>query len=68
MCAVVNTAGQNVFDMSRRWTSGFKQNVWASRVNTTKSLAKAIDAADKADKPSVFVSMSGVGMFPKITT
>ena len=34
--AVVNVAGQNILDPTRRWTEGFKQNVWASRVNTTK--------------------------------
>jgi len=57
--AVVNAAGQNVFDIKRSWTPGFKQNVWASRVSTTQNLARAIDAA--ADKPKVFISMSGVG-------
>ena len=34
--AVVSLAGQNVLDPLRRWTPGFKQNVWASRVNTTR--------------------------------
>lgn len=34
--AVVSLAGQNVLDPMRRWTEGFKQNVWASRVNTTQ--------------------------------
>ena len=33
---VVSMAGQNLLDPTRRWTPGFKQNVWASRVNTTK--------------------------------
>nr|CAG4635503.1 EOG090X07KR [Artemia franciscana] len=56
--AVVNLAGQNVLDPMRRWSPGFKQNVWASRVNTTKSLSKAILEAEK--KPKVFVSQSGV--------
>ena len=47
--------------MTKRWTPGFKQDVWASRVNTTLSLANAIEAAKDDDKPNVFVSMSGVG-------
>lgn len=34
--AVVSLAGQNILDPLRRWTEGFKQNVWASRVNTTR--------------------------------
>ncbi|KAK3912428.1 Epimerase family protein SDR39U1 [Frankliniella fusca] len=60
--AVVSMAGQNILDPKRRWTPGFKQNVWNSRVNTTRSLAEAIVAAPK--KPKVFVSISGVGIYP----
>jgi len=57
--AVVSLAGQNVLDPTRRWTPGFKQNVWASRVNTTQSLVQAITRAPV--KPKVFISISGVG-------
>lgn len=60
--AVVNLAGQNVMDVSRRWTAGFKQNVFNSRINTTKLLATKIDEI-KMNKPSVFVTMSGVGIY-----
>lgn len=59
--AVVNLSGQNVLDPTRRWTPGFKQNVWTSRVNSSLSLAKAIDAATK--KPNVFVNVSGVALY-----
>ncbi|KAF2362310.1 Epimerase family protein SDR39U1 [Trinorchestia longiramus] len=64
--AVVNVAGQNILDPMQRWTPGFKQNVWASRVETTKYLADAIRKADK--KPKVFASMSGVGYYPTGST
>lgn len=57
--AVVNLAGQNVLDPTRRWTPGFKQNVRNSRVNTTHTLAQAITKAKQ--KPNVFVSISGIG-------
>jgi len=57
--AVVSLAGQNVLDPTRRWTPGFKQNVWASRVNTTQSLVQAVIRAPV--KPKVFISISGVG-------
>ncbi|XP_055603668.1 epimerase family protein SDR39U1 [Uranotaenia lowii] len=60
--AVVNLAGQNVLDPSRRWTSGFKQNVWNSRINTTAACARAIEKATV--KPRVFVSISGVSHYP----
>jgi len=59
---VVSMAGQNLLDPTRRWTPGFKQNVWASRVSTTQYLADAIKAAEQ--KPEVFVTMSGVGFYP----
>ena len=59
--AVVGLSGQNVLDPLRRWTPGFKQNVWASRVNATRSLVEVIRAAPV--KPNVFVSISGVGQF-----
>lgn len=60
--AVVNTAGQNVLDPLRRWSPGFKQNVYNSRVNTNHLLAKAI--ARSKVKPKAFVHMSGVGFYP----
>lgn len=63
--AVVNLAGQNVLDPTRRWTPGFKQNVWNSRVKTNLALAQAINNA--AVKPSVFVTISGVGIYPPDT-
>ncbi|XP_075224300.1 epimerase family protein SDR39U1 isoform X2 [Lycorma delicatula] len=59
--AVVNLAGQNVLDPMQRWTPGFKQNVKNSRINTTLTLAKAIVKAKK--KPSVFITISGVGIY-----
>ncbi|KAB7505590.1 Epimerase family protein [Armadillidium nasatum] len=64
--AVVSLAGQNVLDPTRGWSPGFKQNVWASRVHTTKYLADAIKEADV--KPKVFVSTSGVGFYPPSMT
>ncbi|XP_048514588.1 epimerase family protein SDR39U1 isoform X2 [Athalia rosae] len=58
--AVINVAGQNILDASQRWSSGFKQNVWNSRVETTKTLAKAVAACP----PKVFVTISGVAYYP----
>ncbi|XP_067637025.1 epimerase family protein SDR39U1 [Eurosta solidaginis] len=58
--SVVNLAGQNVLDPSRRWTDGFKQNVWTSRVNTSSVLVKAIAAAPYV---KAFVNISGVSHY-----
>lgn len=53
-------AGQNVLDPRRRWTPGFKQNVWNSRINTSCALAAAI-----ASEPAVksFVNLVGVSHY-----
>lgn len=61
--AVVNLCGQNVLDPTRRWTAGFKQNVWNSRINTSASLVKAITHALPETKPDVFVNISGVSCY-----
>lgn len=59
--SVVNVAGQNVLDPSRRWTAGFKQNVWNSRINSASSLVKAIE---KSGGVEAFVNISGVSSYP----
>jgi len=59
--AVVNLAGQNVLDPTKRWTPGFQQNVWNSRVNSSAGLVRAIQNADQ--KPEVFVNVSGVSLY-----
>ncbi|KAH7642334.1 epimerase family protein SDR39U1 [Dermatophagoides farinae] len=61
--AVINVAGQNVLDPTRRWTPGFKQNVIASRVHTNQMLVNVINQCDSHQKPKVFVSISGVGYY-----
>lgn len=54
---VVNFAGQHILDMSRRWTEAYRDEVINSRIRTTKTLVKAINAM--ATPPSVFVSTAG---------
>jgi len=58
--AVVNLAGQNVLNPARRWTEGFKQNVWNSRVNTSAILSKVISETNDVD---AFVNISGVSHY-----
>ncbi|CAG7725640.1 unnamed protein product [Allacma fusca] len=59
--AVVNTAGENIFNVKKKWTEDFQQEVITSRLYTTSVLAKAINGAEK--KPEAFVCMSGVGYY-----
>ncbi|KAH0946962.1 hypothetical protein HN011_001620 [Eciton burchellii] len=54
--AVINLAGQNVFDMTQKWSTEFKEKIRNSRVGTTKILATAIQNT----KAKVFICISGV--------
>ena len=56
--AVVNLAGENVFG---RWTKEKKKRILESRVNTTKSLCKALASLDKP--PQILVSASATGYY-----
>lgn len=60
---IINMAGQNVLDPGRRWSPGFRQNVWNSRINTTSLLTKAIMNTDHKDRPEVFINISGVSCY-----
>lgn len=41
--------------------SGFKQNVWTSRINTASAFVRAI--ANAKSKPDVFINLSGVSAY-----
>jgi len=55
--AVVNLAGQHILNPVRRWTEAYRAEVLQSRVDTTRRLVDAINAA--ARPPAVFVSTAG---------
>src|SRR5579864_4923943 len=57
--AVVNLAGVSVG--GPRWTRGRKAVIRASRVDTTRALVRAVEAAKR--RPEVFVSASAVGYY-----
>ncbi|GAC1558431.1 MAG: TIGR01777 family oxidoreductase [Myxococcales bacterium] len=57
--AVVNLAGASV--SGKRWSESYKQEILASRVDSTRALVQAMGAA--AQKPRVFVSGSAVGYY-----
>ncbi|XP_062363870.1 epimerase family protein SDR39U1 isoform X4 [Cinclus cinclus] len=59
--AVVNLAGENVLNPFRRWGDAFCREVISSRVETTKTLAKAIAAAEQP--PRAWVLITGVGYY-----
>ena len=57
--AVVNLAGLQIF--GPRWSRHRKAVITGSRVNTTRSLARAIAAAERP--PAVFVTASGIDYY-----
>lgn len=57
--AVINLAGMNVGD--RRWNEAFKEEIYSSRINTTKLLVDSIKLSQ--NKPDSFISASGVGVY-----
>ncbi|KFP27353.1 Epimerase family protein SDR39U1, partial [Colius striatus] len=59
--AVVNLAGENILNPFRRWSDTFCREIISSRVETTKTLAKAI--ADAKQPPHAWVLVTGVGYY-----
>lgn len=57
--AVINLAGENLF--GQRWNEQVKESIYNSRIDSTRSLVKAMGAAEK--KPSVFISASASGIY-----
>uniref|UniRef100_A0A0C9QA13 SDR39U1_0 protein n=1 Tax=Fopius arisanus TaxID=64838 RepID=A0A0C9QA13_9HYME len=57
--AVINVTGQNILDPIKRWNKDFKAEVWDSRVNSTKTLAEAVNNSGA----SVFTTISGVAYY-----
>ncbi|MEM9044584.1 MAG: TIGR01777 family oxidoreductase [Pseudomonadota bacterium] len=55
--AVINLAGKHILDPTRRWCERYRDEVIQSRVQTTRMLVDAINAASVP--PEVFVSTAG---------
>ncbi len=54
---VVNLAGVHILNPARRWNASYRAEVISSRVETTRVLVAAINAAERP--PKVFVSTAG---------
>jgi len=54
---VINLAGQHILDIRRRWNDAYRQEVLRSRVDTTRSVVRALNAMERP--PAVFVSTAG---------
>lgn len=56
---VINLAGSNVGD--KRWNSEFKDEIYSSRIKTTRLLANSIKLSKS--KPESLISASGIGIY-----
>jgi uncharacterized protein (TIGR01777 family) len=59
--AVIHLGGENV--AGGRWTAARKAAIRSSRVDGTRTLAKAIAARPVGERPEVFVSAAAVGFY-----
>jgi len=59
--AVINLAGERIFQLSRRWTEARKSILRASRVNVTRNVAQAVRNA--RDRPAILLSASAIGYY-----
>jgi hypothetical protein len=58
--AVINLSGVNIF--SKRWSKKFKNDIYTSRIESTRQLVIAINQAPHP--PKVFISTSAVAWYP----
>lgn len=65
--AVVNLAGENVLNPFRRWGDAFCKEVISSRVETTRTLAKAIADADQPPNAWVVVTGAITALAPQLS-
>ncbi|MGB9667712.1 MAG: TIGR01777 family oxidoreductase [Thermosulfidibacteraceae bacterium] len=57
---VIHLAGANI---GKRWTSPYMEEIYNSRVESTKNIVKAIELSSR--RPELFVSASAVGIYSK---
>ncbi|ASB50827.1 TIGR01777 family oxidoreductase [Alkalitalea saponilacus] len=60
--AVVNLAGAPI---AKRWTKKWKEEIYSSRVNTTRAIVEAVNQME--NPPKEFVSASAVGIYDTIS-
>lgn len=60
---IINLAGSPVI---KRWNNANKKTILSSRLDTTKLLVESILGLDPADRPSLVVSASAIGIYDSI--
>jgi uncharacterized protein len=64
--AVINLAGENVGGrgpLPQRWTTEIKNNLWWSRLESTRAIVEAIAASPAGQRPRVLLNASAIGYY-----
>lgn len=56
--AIINLAGATI---NKRWTENYKNEIYHSRIDTTRKIARGI--IDARSKPKIFLSNSAIGIY-----
>lgn len=57
---IINLAGSPIL---KRWTKRNKEQIYNSRVQTTRNLVQAINLLNKDERPGKFISASAIGIY-----
>ena len=60
--AVINLAGANI--LSKPWSNHQKQELYASRIETTKILANEFKKTSIKNRPHIYIAASAIGFYP----
>jgi len=58
--ALIHLAGEPV---AGRWTKEKKKRIWDSRIDLTTELVKNLENLSESERPKIFVSASGIGIY-----
>jgi uncharacterized protein (TIGR01777 family) len=60
---VINLAGANI---GERWTKGYKQQIWDSRIKSTQSLVDCLHKIEEpSHRPQRLINASAIGFYPQ---
>ncbi|XP_076811955.1 epimerase family protein SDR39U1-like [Clavelina lepadiformis] len=60
--AVINLAGEPVLNPMKRWNKTFEDEIYKSRINTTRLLKNSVVEAEK--RPKLWATTSAIGFYP----
>lgn len=59
---LIHLAGANI---GKRWSPGYEDTLWHSRIDTTRALANTLSAMAPEARPHKVISVSAIGFYPE---